>query len=739
MPFAKVLLEPGADFQSTPTLNKTKWASTQHVRFYKGLLQKLGGWAHYCATPVIGTCRALLGWADLTGNTYVATGTEQRLQVIVGGSPQDITPIRTLSNPAVSFSTVINTPTVTITDSNLPIQAGDWINLVTQVSVGGLVLFGYYQAVSIGGGNYTITAASNATATVVNGGAVAAFATINSSTTVTVTLANHGLTATSSSYALPFPVVVGNITLMGGYIVQSVINSSQFTIAAASSASGVYTASQNGGNARIQYLISNGFATNFKSGYGAGLYGSGDYGLANLATASIQRLWALDHWGQDLVAAPLGGTIYYWQPNNSGYAIFTGSITGYVLTSGAPTTGLIAAGQTLAGAGVTANTTIVSQLTGTTGGAGTYQVSISQSVSSESMASSTLITTAQSVSSTAPLYVNWLFVVPEVQILMTLGAESGGTQYPLLVRWSDAADFTTWTPTVSNQAGSFQLNSGSYLVFGAANGLTIYLWTDLGVWSVTYQGLPYVFSFNELARECGAIGPNAVVISAIGAVWLSNQGFFQLTGSGVQPMECPVWDFYNNGVDNSQLQSITGALNTQFHEISWFFPRINNTTGYVKWNWLANVWDFGVLTRTAWIDASPAGGPMGVDGSGLVQQHEVANDADGQPLVAGATSGYFDVAEGDEYIFTDMLIPDFVASNGAVISLTLLSQDYPGGTVKTDGPYAITVNGTSGLPTNFVTTQSRGRQMAIRLQSVDAGSSWRLGALRYRFAPDGKL
>ena len=746
MATAKLLLQPGANLQASPTLNKTQWAETQCVRFYAGLLQKLGGWARYCGTPVVGTCRALLGWADLSGNSYVATGTEQRLQVISGGFVTDVTPVLPTNN-APNFSTVASSTTVTIIDgSSAPQTVGSWVNIVTPVTIGGVVLSGYFAAVTTnpGGASYTITAPSAATSTVNNAGAVPAFTTNTvTPTSVSVALAAHGLSAGSSFY-VPIPVVVGGITLMGAYTVQTIVDSAHFTITAANSATSTATVSMNGGNAALQYLLTNGSATNLGPGYGIGDYGSGDYGLsATTATASQMRLWALDHWGQDLVAAPFGGTVYYWQPNVAPYANFTGSITTTTLTVSALAYGVIESGQTLYGPGVTTGTLISGQLTGATGGVGTYQVSISQSVSSESMATAATQTTAKSVSGTAPLYTNWIFVVPEVQILMTLGAESGGTQYPLLARWCDASDFTDWTPSVSNQAGSFQLNSGSTLVFGVANGLTLYLWTDLGVWSVTYQGLPYVFSFNELARECGAIGPNAVAVASIGAVWLSTQGFFQLTGGGVQPMECVVWDFYNNNVDTTQLYAITAALNTQYHEVSWYFLSTAGTTCYVKWNWVENVWDYGTLTRTAWIDASPAGNAMGVDGNGLVQQHEVSNDADGTPLAAYAVSGYFDVQEGDDFAFLDMLQPDFVSPTGATISLSALAQDYPGGMVRTTGALPVRVGAGAAaagtLPASFVTCGIRGRQIAIQVASADLGSSWRLGALRYRFRPDGSI
>jgi hypothetical protein len=63
-------------------------------------------------------------------------------------------------------------------------------------------------------------------------------------------------------------------------------------------------------------------------------------------------------------------------------AVFTGSITTTTLTVSAMTSGTIYPSMQLSGAGVTAGTRIVVQLTGTPGGAGTYTVSASQTVSS---------------------------------------------------------------------------------------------------------------------------------------------------------------------------------------------------------------------------------------------------------------------------------------------------------------------------------------------------------------------
>jgi hypothetical protein len=669
----KLKLLPGVDLQSTPTLNQTQWAQTQLVRFYKGLIQKLGGWAVLnSGAALIGTCRALVSWADLLGNIYVAAGTEQRLQIAIGATAlTDITPVQATSNIAVSFSTNTGFQKVVIADTYVP-AVGDWINLITQVSVGGLVLSGFYQVAIVGSGNYTILAGPPATSTVTNGGAVPTFATTGvGSPTVQVVLANHGLTATTSSFNVPISVTVGGVTLLGPYVVQSVVSSSTFTINAAISATSVAgPVGLNGGNAQIEYLLPTGETTNTAvGGYGIGLYGVGLYGVTSTATIVVpMRIWSLDHYGQDLIAAPNGGTIYYWTPGQTG--------------------------------------------------------------------------PASVVTSTPPLYVNWILSVPQVQMVMALGAESGGTQYPLLLRWCDVGGlFETngWVPTATNQAGSFQLNSGSKLVFGAANGLTIYVWTDLGVWSATYQGLPFVFSVQEIARECGAISSRAVAVTSQGAIWLSRQGFYQLTGGNVSPIECPVWDWYYNHVDTTQLDAIFTGLNSAFHEVFWFFPVTGGNIFYVKWNWAENVWDYGILTRYAWIDASPWAYPLAVGAAGLIMQHELGTDANGQPMVSYAQTGFFDVHDGEDFIFVDQLIPDFTTTTGATMELTLLAQSYPEGATRTDGPYSVQFGGSGNLPSNFVTTNTRGRQIALQIQSMDAGSSWRLGALRYRWKLDGKV
>ncbi len=318
MPYEKIILKPGVNTQNTPLLNEAGWSESQLIRIFQGLMQKIGGWARIVNTALQGTCRGILAWADLQSNVYVACGTEQRLQVYSSGNLYDITPVRKTVNVTPSYSTVSGSNVVTVTDTGNGANATDGVLILNPISVGGLVLQGNYEIQSIvDANNYTIDAASNAASTVNNGGAAAKFDTLNTSSTVTVTLNNHGYSA-SDIYTVYIQTIVGGITiLVGPYVVQTVTNANVFTITAIGSASSTTSGFENAGNSRIEYLLPAGLlSAGSSAGYGEGGYGFGGYGIGNpSSTASPLRQWSLGAWGQQLIASPSNGAVYEWDPS----------------------------------------------------------------------------------------------------------------------------------------------------------------------------------------------------------------------------------------------------------------------------------------------------------------------------------------------------------------------------------------------------------------------------------------
>jgi hypothetical protein len=267
------------------------------------------------------------------------------------------------------------------------------------------------------------------------------------------------------------------------------------------------------------------------------------------------------------------------------------------------------------------------------------------------------------------------------------------------------------------------------------------IWTDLGVWSMQYVGPPLAYSFNEIGLGCGLIGRKAAGSINGMIYWMGPSQFFRLGSSGAEPIPCPVWDAVFQNIDENNYNKIRFAANSNYNEISWFYPTksSNGEIGaYVKYNITLNAWDCGTLKRSAWINQSVLGTPIGAGLDGFIYQHEVGYDADTQPMRSYFQTGYFQIAEAEYKIFVDQVWPDFKwglydGLQGANLKMTFYVTDYPGDTPRAYGPYDM------NQLKQFLTPRFRGRLVSIRVESTDAASFWRIGAPRYRFTNDGKF
>ena len=292
MPFGTIKLKPGVDTNTTPTLNEAAYSVSQLIRFLPerngfGLAQKLGGWVAYYASAIGSKIRALKGWADLNAINHLGIGAESSLTVLTSNNLVNITPQNSVTNTAPVFATTSGSKTVTVTDSNITASVLDFVEYVTPIAVGGLVLTGPYQLQTAASTTYSITAASAATSTAntstntVTGSFVVgntykivtvgttdytligasantvgvifnatgvgsgtgtaklvgvyAFQTTSGQSTVTCYFDNHGYSVGSSFY-IGVSTTVGGLTLFGLYTVLTVPSASSFTFAAANTA-----------------------------------------------------------------------------------------------------------------------------------------------------------------------------------------------------------------------------------------------------------------------------------------------------------------------------------------------------------------------------------------------------------------------------------------------------------------------------------------------------------------------
>ena len=333
------------------------------------------------------------------------------------------------------------------------------------------------------------------------------------------------------------------------------------------------------------------------------------------------------------------------------------------------------------------------------------------------------------------------------QILVAYGSTTqtnlGLQQDPLLVAWSDQGDFETWTPLTTNQAGSYRIPTGSEIIGGLQGPQNGLIWTDLDLWSMNYLGYPLVFGFTKVGANCGLIGQHAACQLRGSVFWMGKSNFFVFNGNNVQIIQCPIWDYVFQNLDTTNQIKCVAAANTGFNEVWWFFPSASGTgepNNYVKYNIVEQTWDFGQLSRTAWIDQSVLGQPLGTTVDSVVYQHETGADANGAPIVSTMRTGYFVVNEGHEKNFIDMVWPDFKYGTygdpnpNAQIQITVYAADYPNDTPQVYGPYTV-----SPSQNTYFNTRVRNRLLALQFQSSDLGSFWRIGNVRIRFAQDGKV
>lgn len=760
MPHASLKLVPGVDQNRTPALNEAAISESNLIRFVPdrngiGLPQKLGGWTRYYSAPMTAIVRALWAWADTNDDKFLAVGCEDGVFTITNDTlKDDRSPQSYVANPTLSFNTTSGSNEVEIDDTGSNVSSYDSIFLSTHVSIGGLIMFGFYSCEASTSNRYSVFSRNviglpvNATSTVASGGAVPTLTTVNGSQSVTVTLANNNFPV-GATFPILIPTTVGGITLYGNYIVRSITSPSEFVIAADNSATSSATVSINGGKPRITYYV--GQKTLPPSvGFGAGFYGAGGYGtgvtasggreFTTTAASCVGTVATVSFSGEFVV--PPGSQVTIAGVTPSGY---NGTWTVTSSTAGATSTISFTVPSTLAAQTVAGTIDVIvwgfTPVTDwTLDNWGEYL--IANPVDGEIYYWNPNDGGAYaSVIPNAPKVNEGCFVaMPERQII-AYGSTFTGIKDPLLIRWCDIGNFTSWVGTVSNQAGSFRIPKGSKIVGGIQGPQQGLIWTDLGVWSMQYINLPLVWSFNEIGNGCGLIGRRAASSLNGTVYWMGQSQFFMLSSGGVQPIPCPIWDVVFQNIDMDHVDNIRCAPNSRFGEIAWYYPTIGSggvPTNYVKYNVLIGQWDYGTLTRTAWIDQSVLGAPIGAGSDRIIYQHETSKDADGQAMTSYFQTGYFALQDGDLKTFVDQLWPDmkwgyFDGSPSATVMITFYVADYPGQTPTVFGPYSVT------QATTYITPRFRGRLVSIRVESSDVGSFWRLGNIRYRLQPDGKF
>lgn len=426
-----------------------------------------------------------------------------------------------------------------------------------------------------------------------------------------------------------------------------------------------------GGSVVIDYVISTGNQSRMPVfGYGVDGYGEGGYSEPGTTGALTPlRIWSIKPWGEDLLVSPNGRGLYLWDATDG---VFTRA---------------------------------------------------------------TLVSTAPSVMD----YMSIDMVSRQVVAYGTV-TEVGSVYDPMLIRWSSSEDYTDWETLDTNTAGEFVLQDGSKITGIQSTKNETLIWTDKALISQSYIGTPDIYSFTQLGLGCGLIGRNASIDIGGIVFWMGFNGIWSYDGS-VKPIPCTLQKdiFDYNGafaVDRDQADKVFCGHNSQFKEVIWLYQSVNSTSGdcdrYVIYNYAEDIWYYGTLDRSAWLDLGLLSNPIACGTDNSLYLHELGLSNNNEPFDSSLVSAAFDIGEGDEVLYVDRIVPDFEIVGS--VDVTLSFKNFPSSSEIEKGPYTFTSN------TAYKDIRGRGRQMKLVIEA-EAGrnSSWLLGKMRLRTKTNGRV
>ena len=635
MPLQKLQFRPGLNREGTDYSNEGGWYDGDKVRFRSGFPEKIGGWARLSGEQFIGLAKSLWNWVTLDGNNYLGVGTSKKYYIEQGGFFNNVTPI-------VHTSANIAAPdgpfTATTGSTSLTIVDSSY-----NPSAGDYVII--TGAASLGG---------NITAPILN-------------TTFTVT---------------------------------SVVNATAYTLTLPVAANASDTG-EGGATVTIEYEYPVGLDVAVAgTGWGSGPWSRGTWGSSFSGGVQDQlRIWSNDNYGQDLVLAPRGGPIFYWEAVN----------------------------------GLTVRAKYLSDLANVASYSGQF----------------------------VPTETNQVVASAIQRFVIAFGSNpydptDPDTPFdPLLVRWSDQENPYEWVPDVTNQSGEFKLSNGSFIACAESTRQEILVWTDSAIYSMQYLGPPYVWGFQILMDNISIISPNAAVTVNNITYWMGVDKFFSYSGR-VETLPCSIWQYVFNDINTDQGFQVFAGSNERYSEVWWFYCSNDSDAvdKYVIYNYLERVWYYGTMARTAWLDSPLRSYPMAADYNNRILYHEAAvDDVAGEtpvPINSYVQSSDFDIGDGHNFGFVWRILPDvnFDGSN--------VNQPHVTMTVKprrnSGAPYGVADNPTVISSDNYaisgvyniqeftgqVYTRLRGRQLAFRIESTTLGVAWQLGSPRIDIRNDGR-
>jgi len=356
-----------------------------------------------------------------------------------------------------------------------------------------------------------------------------------------------------------------------------------------------------------------------------------------------------------------------------------------------------------------------------------------------------------------------------------------GTQDPMFVRFSDQENLNLYTPTATNTAGTFRLDTGNEIRAALQGKDYVFVITDLAAYVIQFVGPPFTFSVRQVGTNCGCIGQHAAVFINGAVYWMGAEGGFFVFDGTVKSLPSLVEDFVfstdgdNLGLNFTARDIVYAGANNLYTEVNWFYPKSGSEQidRCVTYNYQENIWTTSSLDRTTYSDQGVFDAPYATDyedtatpvfpsilgitnkaGASIYYEHEEGvdqvNSSGTTAIPAFIRSGDWDITsrrsalgqatgvvdyrgDGEFFMAVRRFIPDFKYQTGNA-KVTIFVSAYPDDVAVSSplGPFTITST------TDKVDTRARGRLVSIKIENDSTGESWRYGTFRLDAQPDGR-
>jgi hypothetical protein len=519
-------------------------------------------------------------------------------------------------------------------------------------------------------------------------GNITQFATTNGSSTVTVTDSSHGALIGDFVTIASVSGAVGGISaanLQGEFEILTVPNANTYTIEAKAAASSETT----GATANATYQVNTGAAVSlFGYGWGAGTWSTSTWNTSREGLTGADKpllesaKWALDNWGEDVLALQFNGGLFYWDTSDG-------------LTSLATTT-------EVSGAPTKSRFMLVS-------GDDRHVICFGTE------------TTIGTTSTQDNMFIRWSDQESTSDWTPTATNTAGsfrlvdGNQINTAVRSRGAVMIWTDTALYSMQFIGAPLTFGFKQIGSNCGAVGINAAVDV-------SGNSYWMSNDSFFVYDGAVKKIPCSVE--------DYVFDDINENAKQDVFCAANSNYNEVMwfyASANSDQIDRMVIYNYAEKLWYIGTLARTS----WS------DYGVYPvpyATQFLSTDTTATISTITGlkagRTFVFLHETGTEDDGSAMANHIESGDIDIADGDNFMSISRFIPDFKDLTGTA-DITIKTRPYPSGTQTTHGSFDVTTS------TTKVNTRIRGRQVAVRVSSDGTGDKWRYGTMRLDIRPDG--